>query len=476
MPAHSIHASPFSGAWYPGERADLSDLLEELWRKSEERTGVGLLPGGLAFLVPHAGLVYSGTVGAAVYRHLERQQPQRVLVAGFSHRGGAPGISIPDIDGYATPLGQVAVDRELAASLTAEPPFRRLPEARLCDHSVEIQLPLLQRAAPGARVVPLYVGSLDASERERAASKLAECLSPGTVLLASSDLTHFGRDFRFQPFPVDGEVSGRLRDLDFEVIEAAGSLRAPLFLETLRETCATVCGYEPIALLLATVSRLDRDLEVFQDVLDYQTSGEITGDFHSSVSYGALGYFPHTAFELNREEQAAVLKLAKQTLAEYQRTGARRIPELPPSGLASLARRAALFVTLHKDGALRGCLGRTTAAQSIESAVPELTLAAALEDTRFDPVSPSETGLEVEVSILSPLKRITQREDFRVNQHGALLRARNRLGILLPQVATERNWNAGQFFQALATKTGVSADVYDDPSTRIYVFRAQIIR
>jgi AmmeMemoRadiSam system protein B/AmmeMemoRadiSam system protein A len=476
MPASSIHDSPFSGAWYPGERAPLSDLLDELWRKSGERTGGCLVPGGLAFLVPHAGLVYSGTVAAAVYRHLEQQQPRTVLLAGFSHRGGAPGISIPDIDGFATPLGQVAVDRELAASLLAEDPFRSLPEEALCDHSVEIQLPLLQWAVPHARVVPLYVGSLDAVARERAAKRLSECLSPGTVLLASSDLTHFGRDFRFQPFPADGAVSDRLRQLDDEVIDAAGSLREQIFFEALRETSATVCGRDPIALLLATVSCLSRDNEVFQDVLDYQTSGEITGDFHSSVSYGALGFFPHSSFELNEEEQAAVLKLAGQTLAEYQRTGSRRIPDLPPSGLASLARRAALFVTLHKDGRLRGCLGRTAATQSIESAVPELTLAAALEDTRFDPVSTSETGLEVEVSILSPLKRIARREDFRVNQHGALLKAKGRMGILLPQVATERNWNADQFFQALATKTGVSPDVYDAPSTRIHVFRAQIIR
>jgi len=475
MPSSSTHASPYSGTWYPGDKPELSRLLDELWKKSAERTGAGLTPGGHAFVVPHAGLMYSGTVAASAYRHLEQQQPRRVLLAGFSHRGGPPGIAIPDIGEFSTPLGRVAIDRELAGRLAAEEPFHRMPEAGLCDHSVEIQLPLLQRAAPDARVVPLYVGSLDPATREKAAGILAGCLSSDTVLLASSDLTHFGRGFHFQPFPVDAAVSDRLRELDFEVIEAVGSLQVQLFFDALRETSSTVCGYEPIALLLATVSRLSQQNEAFQEVLDYQTSGEITGDFHSSVSYGALGFFPHTSFELNADEQAAVLKLAGQTLAHYQKTGSTRVPELPPSGLPALGRRAGLFVTLHKESRLRGCLGRTAPAHSLEHAVPEMTLATALEDTRFDPVSTSESGLEVEVSILSPLKRIARLEDSRVNQHGAVLKAKGRMGILLPQVATERNWSADQFFHALATKTGVGPDVYSDPATRIYVFRAQVI-
>jgi AmmeMemoRadiSam system protein A len=295
-------------------------------------------------------------------------------------------------------------------------------------------------------------------------------MTPDTVMLASSDLTHFGSDFRFQPFPVDARVADRLRNLDYEVIEAAGSLREELFLETLRETAATVCGYEPIALLLATVGRL-KDAEIFQELLDYQTSGEIVGDFHSSVSYGSLGFFPHTSFELTPHEQRAALDLARRTLAEYQTTGERAALV----GLSPLKRRSGLFVTLHKDGQLRGCIGRASADESLERAIPELTLAAALEDSRFKPVSASETGLDIEISILSPMKRLAQRSDFRVNQHGAVLKTKRRQGLLLPQVATERNWNADQFFQALATKTGVGSELYSDPSTRLFVFRAQII-
>ena len=471
MAASSLHATPYSGTWYPNDPEELSALLDELWRKSEARTGEYVLAGGRAFVVPHAGLVYSGTVAAAAYRHVERLQPERILLAGFAHRGAPRGIWIPEIEGFETPLGTVAVDRELADEFAATEPFGTLPESRLCDHSVEIQLPLLQKAAPGARVVPLYVSELDASARGKAARVLAGCMTPATVMLASSDLTHFGRDFGFQPFPVDALVADRLRRLDYEVIESAGSLREQLFLETLRETSATVCGSEPIALLLATLQRVEQDGEIFQETLDYQTSGEIVGDYHSSVSYGALGFFPHSAFELDPLEQRAALDLARRTLADYQATGARGAP----AGASPLQRRSGLFVTLHKDGQLRGCIGRASSDEPLQRALPELTLAAALEDGRFRPVSASETGLEIEISILSPMKRLAQRGDFRVNQHGAVLKANGRQGLLLPQVATERNWGADQFFQALATKTGVGAKVYSDPATRIFAFRAQII-
>jgi len=475
MPTPAIHPSPYSGTWYPDDRDSLTALLDGLWRKSAARTGEFLYSGGRAFVVPHAGLMYSGTVAAAVYRHLAQQQPRCVIVAGFAHRGAPPGIWIPEVEGFETPLGEVAVEQALVEKLASAEAFRRMSESRLCDHSVELQLPLLQKAVPQATVLPLYVGQLDASARERAADALAECMARDTVLLASSDLTHFGSGFHFQPFPVNRATSDNLRHLDYQVMEAAGSLRHELFLETLRETSATVCGYDPIALALATLRRLESAGEIFQEVLDYQTSGEITGDFHQSVSYGALGYFPWASFELDDEAQRAVLNLARSTLAEYQRTGDRQVPELLAPGLPALGMRAPLFVTLHQDGKLRGCLGRIASDLPLEKSVPELTMSAALEDTRFPPVEPTETGLEVEVSILSPMKRIPQLGDFRVGEHGALLKARGRQGLLLPQVATERNWSAEQFLQALGIKAGAGQGAHMDPAAQLYVFRAQII-
>lgn len=468
------HVSPFGGSWYPDDPRQLNDLLDKLFADSRERTGPYLLPRGMAFVVPHAGLVYSGTVAAAAYRHLERDQPERVVLLGFAHRGAPPGVWIPEIDSFRTPLGDILIDRQAADELVETPEFGYLPESGLCDHSVEIQLPLLRRAAPSARLVPIYVSHLDPVTRESAAATLAKWVRPGTVLLASSDFTHYGKAFHYTPFPADAWVADRLRGLDESLIEAAGSLRTEMFFGTLRSTSATLCGFEPIGLLLATLRLLDGFDEVFQEVLDYQTSGDITGDFRQSVSYAALGYFPYSAFRLAEPDQAALIESARRTLGHYLETGERK-PMPPASGSVALERRAAAFVTLRKDGHLRGCVGRRGALEPLAKAVPELTLAAALEDSRFEAVVPSETGIDVEISVLSPLKRVPGRECFRVNEHGALLEAGHHQGLLLPQVATERNWTSEQFFEALARKAGTGVHVYRDLSTRIFVFRAQVI-
>jgi len=474
LEAAAAHESPYSGSWYPGQPSALQELLDELFQNSAQRTGSCLIPHAAGFVVPHAGLAYSGVVAAAAYRHMEAAGTRRVVLLGFSHRGAAPGVWIPEVERFRTPLGEVAVDREAVCQLLAGGVFRSMRESALCDHSIEIQLPLLQRAVPDAAVVPVYVSGLGPEARTEAARCLAPLLEPGTVLMASSDLTHYGRAFSYEPFPADRSISQRLRELDETVIEAAGSLSPEFFLETLRSTSATVCGYEPIALLLETLAWL-HDGEIFQETLDYQTSGEITGDFHHSVSYGALGYFPYRAFELGEEDQGLLLESARRTLDHYLRTGERK--PIPPERLTpALKRPAGVFVSLHSGGNLRGCVGRRASREPLWEATPEVTLSAALEDSRFRPVRPGEKGLELEISVLSPFKRLPNLDGFRVNEHGALLDAGGYQGLLLPQVATERNWTAQQFLEALARKAGASYAAYSEPSTKVYVFRAQVIR
>jgi len=471
-----IHSSPYSGTWYPGDPAELHSLLDRLWESSRRRTGPDLLQAARGFVVPHAGFIYSGTVAAAVYRHITHLQPERVVLMGFCHRGSPPGILIPEVRRIETPLGGVDVDSEVIAELLRFPQFRLVREAQVCDHSLEIQLPLLIKAAPEARIVPLYIGHLETAERAGAAKILANWVGRRSVFVASSDLTHYGSAFHYLPFPVDSRTEDRLRELDSQIMEATGSLSEDYFLSVIHETAATVCGYGPISLLLAILRHFDRHKEIFQSVLDYQTSGEITGDFRHSVSYGALGYFPYSSFGLGPQEQKLLLGLAYQTLKAYQQTGRRILPEAPQNLPEALERRCGVFVTLRKQGQLRGCLGRIAADQPLKDSVLELTLASALDDRRFEPVSPLEQDITIEISILTPMKRILTQEDFRILEHGALLKAKGSQGLLLPQVAHGRNWDAKQFLEALAHKAGVHATALSDPATKLYVFRAQIIQ
>lgn len=462
------HISPFAGSWYPDTSAELERLLDERFAQSSRRAGPFLPCDALAFVTPHAGPAYSGTVAAAVYRAIQQQRPERVVVLAFPHHGSFGGIGIPDVDAIETPLGEVEIDSAFAEA------FPRVAEERVCDHSFEIQLPFLQRSAPRARVTPLYVGHMDADERRNIAGILAQAWQPGTIFLASSDFTHYGRSFGYTPFPADGAIARRLRDLDFECIEAAGSLDSSLFLETLSEHDATVCGRDPIALLLDVMHRLGGD-SIYQSVLDYQTSGEITGDFHHSVSYAALGYSRRDSFDLSGQDRQALMDAAGETLRRLRESGTRDAVPARGGSLALEARRG-LFVSLHQRGELLGCIGNCSGRDTLAVLAGELALAAALDDPRFSPAAEVSGPIDIEISVLTPFRRIRAPEQFCLGRHGAALKLGAQSGLLLPQVAGERGWTAEKFFEALARKSLAGPRAWLDPQARLYAFEAQVFR
>lgn len=460
----ATHKSPFSGTWYPEDGAELESLLAERFAESERRIGRFFFPGALGYVVPHAGPAYSGTVAAAVYRSLREQRPERIVLLAFPHHGGLRGVVSPDAARIATPLGDVALDSDFAS-------FPRVPEAHVCDHSFEIQLPFLQKAAPESRVTALYVGRMDDAARQVAAGRLAAAWHPGTVFLASSDFTHYGRSFGHVPFPVDGEIAERLRELDYTCIDAAGSLDSALFLETIGSHHATVCGTGPISLLLDVLHSLGADT-TYQSVLDYQASGEINGDYHHSVSYAALGYFPRSAFDLDEPDRSALLDAARETLRRLRETGERH--SAVANGSLALSARRGVFVSLHQGEELLGCVGICAGHRPLREEIGELTLAAALDDPRFRPAAGQKGPIDIELSVLTPFRRIRDTAGFQIGRHGAMLHLGNRAGLLLPQVATEHGWTAENFWRALARKSLLPPRAWCDPQARIDVFEAQV--
>jgi AmmeMemoRadiSam system protein B/AmmeMemoRadiSam system protein A len=469
-----IHCSPYAGSWFPADERELRQLVEAALESSRARTGSWLLPNPIAFVVPHAGLMYSGTVACGAYRYLHARPPRRVVLLGFSHRGGPAGVAIPDVHRFATPLGETRVDDEAIAWLRSHPQFRTVEEQLVCDHSVEIQLPLLQYSAPNATLVPLYVGSMPDAEQHRAAQALAQLADAETVFLASSDLTHFGRSFGFQPFPADATAASNLAELDHAVMEDTGSLDPHLFLDGLKHSGTTVCGRAPIALLLRTLRMIDGE-EIFQETLDYQTSGELTGSLEHSVSYGALGYFPASSFRLSPDAADELLGLARGALARFLVEGA-SAPRAADARQPLLMRRAGLFVTLLEGDRLQGCIGTIYGDEPLACAVPRLVVSAATEDPRFTPIGPDFDGdLEIEISILSPIKRVRSREQYRLHEHGALLESGDCRSLLLPQITRNRSWTAEHFWEVLAHKARLPATVYDESRTRLHLFRAHVI-
>jgi MEMO1 family protein len=398
-----------------------------------------------------------------VYRSLALQRPERIIVLAFPHHGGLKGVAAPEIERMVTPYGEVALDGAFGG-------FPHVPEDQVCDHSFEIQLPFLQKSAPETRVTALYVGRMDNPARRAAAEKLAAAWQPGTVFLASSDFTHYGENFAYVPFPADHDIADRLHKLDFDCIEAAGSLDSALFLETIGIRNSNACGTGPISLLLDVLHSLGGDC-TYQSVLDYQTSGEIVGDYRHSVSYAALGYYPRAAFDLSESDRAALLDAAAETLRHVRETGERQ-PVVAEGSPALFAQRGA-FVTLHHGEELLGCVGNR-GGRTLREEIGDLTLAAALDDPRFRSAAEEKGPIDIEISVLTPFRRIRDTDAFQVGRHGAMLRLGRNSGLLLPQVATEHSWTALEFWRGLARKSSLPPRAWCDPHARIEIFEAQV--
>ena len=275
-----------AGTWYAGTAALLRRQVDELLAQAGEPWHGGPLAG---IVVPHAGYQYSGATAARAYRSVAGGGYRRIVLLAPSHYLRYRGAAVLDVDAFLTPLGEVMVDRAALDTLAADPlvaadhrPFEQ-------EHSLEIQLPLLQRVLPDTAVVPLLLSDLSVEEAQRFAGLLRRLAGPQSLFVVSSDFTHYGERFDYLPFPPTGpdSVRAHLRELDMGAIERvlAGDLLG--FRRYVAETGATICGQMPIAAFLAWAAD---GAALPGTLLGYTTSLDLTGDFEHSVSYAALAF------------------------------------------------------------------------------------------------------------------------------------------------------------------------------------------
>jgi len=175
---------------------------------------------------------------------------------------------------------------------------------------------------------------------------------------------------------------------------------------------------------------------------------------------------------LSEEEKKELLKIARTSIEEFLKN--RRIPSFSPSSPALLERKGA-FVTLKKAGFLRGCIGMIEATKPLYQTVAEMAVAAAIEDPRFPPLTLDELPLiTIEISVLSPLEEVEDVEEIEVGKHGLYIVRGFYRGLLLPQVATEYNWDRETFLQHTCLKAGLPTDCWQDPATKIFKFSAEV--
>jgi MEMO1 family protein len=280
-----VKHSQLAGTWYPSAGGELRQQVDDWLAAAQAEAGQG--ERWCAVVVPHAGYRYSGRAAAAAYAGLRNQAYSRVLLLAPSHTAAFRGVALLDVDAFSTPLGEVAVDCEAVRKLAGAPLCAVRPVVYEDEHSLEIQLPFLQRALPGVPVVPALLGSFDAADYAVAATALAAVMADDTLCVVSSDFVHYGWRFSYLPFPAAGPqaVAAALRVLDMGAIDRVCAGDAAAFLAYMEDTGATICGGTPIAVFLTLHHRRTRGR-----LLRYYTSLDVTGDYEHSVSYASIGF------------------------------------------------------------------------------------------------------------------------------------------------------------------------------------------
>ena len=426
-----------------------------------------------ALIVPHAGYYFSGNVAASAYAQLHpKKSYKRIFLLGPSHHEWLNGASVnSEVDYYATPLGNVPVDREVAHQLIeADSVFSYQPKAHDREHCLEVQLPFLQRLYSGDNkspqavppIVPIIISTNDFSKLKRMAEVLKPWLTDENLFIISSDFSHYPsyEDAK----TVDAKTGKAIESGDVEQLIATIEANER---SGIRNLATSACGEFPIITLMLM---LDSQYQIKH--LLYQNSGDIDNYDHSRVvGYHAFAILrgEEKTFSLSDDEKQMLKKIAYESIKDSLDGK----PISHPSPLTPhLSSNCGAFVSLHKQGRLRGCIGHFGEDTPLHEIVAEMARAAAFEDPRFMPVTRDELDdLDIEISVLTPMRRIQSLDEFQLHRHGIYIRKGYRSGTFLPQVADEVNWTKEEFVgHCSQDKAGLGWDGWRD--AELYVYEA----
>ena len=344
------------------------------------------------------------------------------------------------------------------------------------EHALEVQLPFLQLVLGKFKLVPIVIGDQDWTTCEALAEVLTESLKGKSALIvASSDLSHF--------HPYNEAIR-----LDSIVMNHVNSFDPEGLYEDISTGLCEACGASPIISAMLAAKGLGADKA---KVLKYANSGDVTGDRSGVVGYMAAVMYnskPTSEGEGKKESEKAGVELGlsakdKKTLMQIARTTiekrvkGEKVPEFTVESPILKEKRGA-FVTIHKHGQLRGCIGYIEAIKPLYITIREMAEAAALNDPRFPPVSPQELpSLDLEISVLTPLKKIKDTNEIVIGKHGILLKKGYHQGVFLPQVATEQGWDRITFLNEVCGKAGIyDPNCWKEKDVEIYIFSAEVFK
>ena len=469
-PKKEIRRPAVAGAFYPGNRLLLQRQVDGFLRKAKKVELEGEL---IALISPHAGYIYSGPVAAYSYKQSAEENFDTVILIGPSHHIGFAGASIYNHGSYQTPLGLVEVDADLANEIIAQDKsIRYIPQAHIREHSLEVQLPFLQRTLKDFKIVPILISDPSLKNCQILADAIFKSIKRKKVLIvASTDLSHY------QPY-------SKACQLDRITLDAIVTLNPE---EVAKK--GDMCGKAAVLTTTMLAKKLGADKAI---ILKYLNSGDTAGPKDGVVGYGAVAIFGEAKNKVlptgqvliskkgekemkgvySKEEREELLKIARDSIKNYLTT--RKPPRIETEN-PKLKQKRGVFVTLRRGEALRGCIGFIEPIFSLYHAISECAISAATKDIRFPPVTEGELPkITIEISVLSPTKRIVSVDEIKMGIHGVIVKKGLNQGIFLPQVATETGWNKEKFLSQLCSgKAGLPPDAWKDKTTELYIFTVE---
>jgi len=444
--------------FYPANSQELTDTISQLTDQAHKSTiQVPAHKTLRALIIPHAGYIYSGLTAAHVSHVLHPGQYARVILMGPDHRVGFNNGAISDVSAYETPLGAVQLHPDAARLRKQSDLFKAYQDSDWSEHSLEVILPFLQHYLMSFELIPIVLGP---GNTQKLAQAIAPLVNPETLLVVSSDLSHY------RPY---GQAVAR----DQETIQMILNLQTDQLSK--RKDCA--CGKVPLLILMQLAKELDWE----PVLLHYSNSGDTAGNKDSVVGYAAIAFFgPPIRF--TRQQGLKLVNLARQTLQEQL------APQPSNAGKPSLTvspdddcftEHCGTFVTIKKEGQLRGCIGNLLPNGTVWEGVRQNVINAALHDPRFTPLRSDELGqISISISILSrpqPLVYTNGKDlinKLHVDEDGVIIQKGSAQATFLPQVWTQLP-DPEKFLEHLCLKAGLAPDAWHQSDLNVFTYQAQ---
>lgn len=439
----SILMPVVAGAFYTADASVLEKEVDGFIAAAPKKTYDGNIIG---IISPHAGYRYSGQVAGAAFRQIQGMRYNTVIVMAPSHRVPVSGVAFPTKDVYRTPLGDIPIDVEKIRRIVGRYKWAAYDDRPYeVEHSMEVQLPFLQRVTSDFMILPMIIGAHDQATLDAIATAL-EVVFPGEEVLfvASSDLSHY--------LPYEKAV-----DADKKTMSLVCDASATAYYDAVKKGDASLCGSSPVYIL----KRIAESRKAKLGMVEYANSGDTYGDKSRVVGYGAVVAVAGADSSLGEVQKEELLKLSRVTLEAFVR--GKKVPPLPVD--AALKKDGAAFVTLRKRGELRGCIGQIIARMPLDECIRDMTISAASEDPRFPPVKADELkDIDIEISVLTPPKPMDDPMSVRVGTDGLIISKGFNRGVLLPQVPIEQGWNKNQYLEGICHKAGMAPSCWKDAS------------